>query len=528
MRSEYDELLASCDDIDAIDKQLAAAQAEHDQPQATPSDSEPTSDDSEDSDDSDDSHTKLADALVTTAMEFNHFFHDLNKDSYAQHSGTGATLRLGGGEFRDWLIATFYKQTQRSPNAQAVKQAVDTLSAKARHDGEQREVFVRTAFVNGAYYVDLGQAGNRKAICIIPGKWEVTETHQLAFVRNSAMQPLPEPVRGGSLDQLWALVNIPAEDQPLVVAWLIDAMRIDSPYPLLELIGEQGSAKSTTQELLRKLIDPNSCNLRAIPKTREDIFVSANASGIVSYENVSHLTGEFQDALCTLATGGGFAKRKLYTDADESVLTVKKPIMINGISAAVTAQDLVSRTISIELPTITKRVESGSIAQSFEADCPGILGALFDLFAGALAALPTITIPSGESPRLIEYARLGMAIAKAQGLKPLSFYELFQQNCDNSVSRTLDASPVASAILDWFVAGNSAPKRIAVGELLVALERHKPQGCDAWPKSAHGLGNQVRRQAPALRQAGLKVKALGKQGRHVMYEFAEADHVMPY
>ena len=509
----------TCNDLDTIAGELAACQAEHDQPVAEPT---PTESSGDESDEPDEPRTKLADALVLCAHEYNHFFHDLSRDCYAQHSGTGATLRLGGVEFRDWLVSTFYEKNQRSPNSVAVKQAVDTLSAQARFHGEQREVFVRTAFVQGAYYVDLGQIGNRKAVCIMPGKWEVTEAHRVAFVRNSAMQPLPEPVRGGSLNQLWALVNIPAEDQPLVEAWLIDAMRIDSPYPLLELIGEQGSAKSTTQEFLRKLIDPNSCNLRAIPTTRVDIFVSANASGIVSYENVSQLTAEFQDALCTLATGGGFAKRKLYTDFDESVLTVKRPIMINGISAAVTAQDLVSRTISIELPTITKRIESGSIAQIFVADWPAILGALFDLFAGALAALPSVTIPSGDSPRLIEYARLGMAIAQAQGRDPMSFYTLFKRNCTDSVHRTLDASPVATAVLDWFAATRFSSTELAVGELLGSLERYKPQGCDAWPKSAHALGNQLLRQAPALRQAGVLVHSLGKRGRHVLWSFKKA------
>ena len=499
-------------EYDAMEAAVQAApQTPSNQPSAPTNDDEP-----------DEPRTKLADELIKCAHEYNHFFHDLNRECYAQHSGTGATLRLGGGEFRDWLVSTFYEKNQRSPNSVAVKQAVDTLSAQARFHGEQREVFVRTAYVQGAYFVDLGQAGNRKAVCIVAGTWEVTEAHRVAFVRNSAMQPLPEPVRGGSLDQLWALVNIPAAEQPLVVAWLIDAMRLDSPYPLLELIGEQGSAKSTTQELLRKLVDPNSCNLRAIPKTREDIFVSANASGIVSYENVSHLTAEFQDALCTLATGGGFAKRKLYTDADESVLTVKRPIMINGISAAVTAQDLVSRTISIELPTINKRIESGSIAQVFDAEWPAILGALFDLFAGALAALPSVKIPSGESPRLIEYARLGMAIAQAQDLEPMSFYALFKLNCADSVSRTLDASPVATAVLDWFEATGFGSTEIAVGALLGSLERHKPQGCDAWPKSAKGLADTLRRQAPALRQAGVIVQSLGKRGRHVLYSVGKA------
>jgi hypothetical protein len=53
-----------------------------------------------------------------------------------------------------------------------------------------------------------------------------------------------------------------------------------------------------------------------------------------------------------LAAGGGFATRVLYTNAEESVIDVKRPCIINGISAVGTRPDLIDRIIHLDLPEL--------------------------------------------------------------------------------------------------------------------------------------------------------------------------------
>ena len=166
------------------------------------------------------------------------------------------------------------------------------------------------------------------------------------------MRPFPALLAEGDVDKLWKHINIPAHRQPLVLAWLLDSLRPDTPFPVLELTGEMGSAKSSAQRRLRDLVDPHEVPLRARPKTVEDIHVAASGSYLVSYENLSNLTPDQQDAFCIISTGGGFATRALYTNGDEFVLRCKNPVIFNGINPVTSQSDLIDRAISVELAAV--------------------------------------------------------------------------------------------------------------------------------------------------------------------------------
>ncbi|GAB3380424.1 toprim domain-containing protein [Azotobacter armeniacus] len=468
-------------------------------------------------DDEDDEKQSQASLLVKFVEQRFELFHDTNKDVFARDRKTGEVRNLAGRQFRDCLLAGFYTDTGKAPRDQSLREALATLAGLGRFHGECLAVQLRTAGAAGEYFLDLAVPGSSRAVRIRAGAWEIVESPDAMFVRPESMQALPEPIPGGSIESVWRVANIPPGSRLLALAWLVECLRPDTPYPVLELLGEQGSAKSTTQTALRRLIDPNACDLRGSPKSVEDIFVSAGACCLVSYENVSHLPAPMQDALCVLATGGGFAKRKLYSDSEESVISVKRPIVLNGISAAVTAQDLVDRTITIETPVIGERLEVTALWQAFEAERGRLLGALLDIAAKALALLPQMHIPADDRPRLVEFARLGMAVAAAVRQEPEDFMREFNACRQESLSRTIDASPVAAAVVDMIEArpsGMTAPAK----EILLVLEQYRPTGCDSWPKSPKGLGDALRRAAPALRQIGIDCKCLGKIGSTVKWE----------
>ena len=312
------------------------------------------------------------------------------------------------------------------------------------------------------------------------------------------------------LDALWPLVNVPETDRLSVLAWMLECMRADTPHVVLELVGEQGSAKSSTQRALRRLIDPNQADLRAAPKTVEDVWIAARNSHMVSLENLSHLQPQYQDALCVLATGGGYSARTLYTNAEETILELRKPIVLNGISVIVTAQDLLDRCLHIDLPSINARELAGDMETRFEAAQPALLGALLDLFVKVLATLPSVVIAPEHRPRMADFAALGEAVCRVHGEPEGAFLARYNAMRKDGVLRTIDTSPVGAALAAYL---GDMPGGFSgtLSELLDRLERYRPLG-EAWPRSAKGLGDALRRLAPALRLIGFDCKALPKTG----------------
>lgn len=155
--------------------------------------------------------------------------------------------------------------------------------------------------------------------------WRVIDTPPMRFRRATGMQPLPVPISGGSVDALRSFLNVKSEnDFVLVVACLLAALPDRGPYPVLALSGEQGSANSTLSAILRALLDPNTVPLRALPREGHDLFIAARNGHMLAYDNVSDLKVWTSDTLCQIASGGGFAVRRLRTDEDEMLFNATR------------------------------------------------------------------------------------------------------------------------------------------------------------------------------------------------------------
>ncbi len=291
-------------------------------------------------------------------------------------------------------------------NAAAVYlEAINALAGWARFDGHEHPVFVRIADYEGAVYLDLG-GKDLSAVRITANGWEVSGEVPVKFIRPNGLKELPAPVQGGSIEELRPFINVDDDDAfKLVVGCLVGYLSPRGPYPILILDGEQGSAKTTTTRLLRSLIDPHVGATRPLPGSVRDLVAAAHGSWLMPFDNLSNISGNMSDHLCRLATGGGFAARKLYTDREEIAEDVQRPIILNGIGLVAWRPDLADRSIKVTLPRIdpAQRRDERALDEEFERARPGILGALCDAVAAALGRLPETNL--AELPRMADFAR---------------------------------------------------------------------------------------------------------------------------
>jgi hypothetical protein len=452
--------------------------------------------------------TTQAQLLIQLAESQAEFFHTVEYEAYAdvQINGHRETWPLRSKAFRRWLLRIFYNLQGKPPAAQSLQDALGVIEAKARFDSVEREVSVRVGEHGGNIYIDLCDA-NWQAIEITCGGWRVVVDPPVRFRRARGMLPVPVPVAGGKLSELRRFINVASDaDFVLILAWLLAALRPKGPYPVLELHGEQGSAKSTASRLLRDLVDPNTAALRSEPREARDLMIAANNAWCMAYDNLSHLPAWLSDAFCRLSTGGGFSTRELYSDVDEIIFDSQRPVLLNGIAELATRGDLLDRSIILYLPTIPeqKRRPETDFWSEFEKAKPEILGAVLDAVSTAMRNLESVKLES--LPRMADFALWSVAAEEAIGSEPGTFMSVYSRNRESANELTLEASPVAAVVRELAESGEWTG---IASELLNELSERadeKTQRQKGWPKTARALSNTLRRLAPNLRAIGVAVE----------------------
>jgi hypothetical protein len=418
--------------------------------------------------------------------------------------GHRETWPLRSKRFQAWLRQQYYERTWDAPSPAALSAALNLLEAQAQFDGPQRKVSVRLAEQDGLIYLDLADEFWR-CVEISATGWRIAQDPAVRFRRSAGMQPLPLPVRGGSIEALAPFANLTSDNNfVLVVAWLLGALRGGGPYPVLAIAGEQGSAKTVLSKFLRALIDPSVAPVRALPRDERELFIAASHSHVLAFDNLSGLPPWLSDTLCRLTSGGAFSTRRLFTDQDEILLAAARPIILNGIEDIVTRPDLADRAIVLMLAPIAERQRRPEHAlwREFELARPHILGALLDAAAHGLKMVPKLRLK--RLPRMADFTLWATACESA--FRPAGTLEAaYSNNRSVAIENIVDADPVAALVREM-MADRAQWTGSASDLVQVGANR------SGWPKGPRALAGRLRRAQAFLRTLGIEI-AFAREGR---------------
>ena len=443
-------------------------------------------------------------------------------------------------DFTEWLSQAFYWTTNKGCNRNALSDAMNTIEARAKDRCKKRcNVYIRVANSGDRIYINPCDE-KWHAIEVDADGWRVLDKPPIHFTRKRGMSAFPNlegldgtdkkgaALLGASIDSLKSFLNIEENDFPLVIGWLMAALGGSAPYPILVLQGEQGTGKSTTSKVIRSLVDPSTSPLRSPPREIRDLLVSAVNNHVVVLDNLSGLPPDISDALCRLSTGGAIDARQLYTNLEQVLVEIQRPVIVNGIDDIATRPDLAERSIILNLPGIRDddRQDEKTFWANFEKARPQILALLLDGLVMALKCRDSVKLE--HKPRMADFALWAKAAEPAFGWDDDEFIKAYGKNQNEAVAAGIDASPVGTALLALMAERDRWSGKPT--ELLAALEDiagERQAKSRAWPQSTKGLANILKRLAPPLRKVGVEVTKLASGSLGRPYIITRSDITVP-
>ncbi len=420
-------------------------------------------------------------------------------------------LGVSGGTLRSKVTADLY-DGRRVLRAQAVDDGFRVIIARASSAIEATTLHLRVADLGERIVLDLGQPGSARCVVIDRTGWTVRENppEGVLFRRTPATRPLPEPVRGGSLDLLRGLLGFSADDQrwALVRGWLVASLFAERTRPMLTFVGPPGSAKTTRARLVVSVLDPRAELGSNFGKAIADDQTKALSRFLVSYDNLASVSEAVSDHLCRLVTGDEIDRRRLYTDADLSTITYRRTGVMTAVTLPGLRADALERVVLLPLDRIPEagRRSEAALRGAFDEAHPRILGAVFDALVGTLNRLPAAAAAVVKRPRMSDYYDVLAAYDEEAA-------QAYRDAAADVMADAAEADPFVAAVRAWLASVNGSWKGTPSEVYAEATAHRRRQPSTAfdsqsqwWPRTSAAFVGALDKATEPLRAVGIYVK----------------------
>lgn len=429
------------------------------------------------------------------------------------------TFALKSKHFDILISGLYYNKYNKLPPKDSIKEFIKLLEFQIINKkifASKTKVSTRTARYNNEIYYDLTNE-NWQIVKISLSGYEIISDAPIVFNRFSHQLSQALPKENANISDIFRVFNYIRIDEnfkTLFLVYLISCYIPEISHPVSVVYGTQGSAKTTTNQIIKSLVDPSKLDNLGLPNDAAKFIEIVYPHLWVNFDNVSHIKSTTSDELCKTVTGAATQKRKLYTDNDMCLYTYSNCVSLNGINCVVERPDLMDRSLLFELAPInqTERKTISEIQRNFEKDKPYILGAIFKILSQAIKLHESGVRPK-ELLRLADFCTWGYCIGEALGGKGNEFMNQYQKNRQIQTIQVISSNIIATSIIEyvenWLKNYHANEFKINSTELYEVIKKTVSDksfiNFKNFPANSASFVKYLKRLSPVLEEVGIEV-----------------------
>lgn len=416
-------------------------------------------------------------------------------------------IKINSSKFERLLVHLSFENNIKI-SQQSIKYIQSYFEYRAEKENKKVNLNVRFANHDNNFYYQLSE---KKLVKISENGYNVVNNDFPLFRWTNTMTEQTEPKPNKDYSYLLDMLNffnIDKEQKLLFLVYVISLFIPDIPKPILILQAEKGSGKTTSTKLLKSLVDPSEIEATYFPRNEEALSQILDHSALINFDNLNKLQDWQSDALCRAYSGETFTKRCLFTNDEDFIFKYKRAIILNGINCPAIREDLLDRSIIINLKRINKYKEEISIYKEWNEKKPYILDCIFRLVSKSLQIYYNTQLE--DLGRTADWCKWGYCISKVLGEEIKrpdlgnTFIKDWKKNERNQNKEAIENNIVAQCIIKlmytkdkWQGTASELYK-----ELIFVSEDF---GSNGFPKNSSWLTREINKLITVLKSQGINI-----------------------
>ena len=308
----------------------------------------------------------------------------------------------------------------------------------------------------------------------------------------------------------------------LIKVYTIGAFIPDIQKPILTIVSDQDSGKTTLGAKIQDLVDPTTASKLKISDSREN----SQTFGQMYYSFFDNLNKRITDSqsldLCQAVTGGSDKKKTLYTNAGNYVFQFdKRAVSYTSTKLMGTQPDLLDRSLLItDLEPINagSRIKESEIIKEYIESKPYMLGYIFDILVKVLNLKqqnkPLTCV--NKNHRLLDFAEYCELISIAMGYEEGYFSKIYDKILSKRTIEALRNNTIGNAMLEFmddlpFWTGDPTTLHLECKNLIMNFKVNLDEDNQEnfyFPSDVRAFMKEIRKLIPLLKMQGIIITIL--------------------